>query len=781
MAQRDAPSHALSQFVLKVQSRCDLSCDHCYVYEHADQSWRRQPRTMSPATVRAAAGRIAEHAAAHGLPRVRVVLHGGEPLLLGPDGLRSTLAELTAAIAPVTHLDLRMQSNGVRLSEEICDVLVEYGVRVGISLDGDREANDRHRVFAGRRSSHGEVLRGLELLRRPEYRDAYAGILCTVDVRNDPLRVYDALVAQCPPQVDLLLPHATWDHPPPRPEPGGAVYAAWLWTVHQRWTEDGRPFGIRLFDSLRATGAGGRSTSEWVGLAPADLAVVETDGSWEQVDSLKTAYDGAAGTGLDVFAHPVDAVAALPDVARRQRGIADLSRTCRACPVVEQCGGGLFAHRYRTGAGFDNPSVYCEDLKSLIMSMNEIPTRQSRPPRRRCESVRPSDIPGPVFDQVSTGHGDGAAVTYLAERQLSVTRALLRWIADRFADVDTVSSAWHILAGLDRSAPDAVRSVLAHPYVRPWAVEAARLSTSDHRATPLLPTLAAAAAVGSGTGVDLEVPVRSGTVHLPTVGTVLVPDAAATVRLLVGPDGFTVRCGPDVVAVPTRSRPSAGWWPARRCTPGGLEIAIEDGDPRRDCHDWPVGGRLTDADHEAWAAALESAWRCVHTDAPAYEAGLRAGLRLVTPLSADVTGGRDRSSTARHAFGAVGATLAPGPEFAVMLVHEFQHTKLNALLDLCDLVDAPLRSVRLRVGWREDPRPVEGVLHGIYAHAAVADMWRLRASRATPDDPHPRTAFLRYRDWTATAIDDLFATGALTPAGTAFLGGLADAVATWPT
>lgn len=37
----------ISQFVLKVHSRCDLACDHCYVYEHADQNWRRMPVAMS--------------------------------------------------------------------------------------------------------------------------------------------------------------------------------------------------------------------------------------------------------------------------------------------------------------------------------------------------------------------------------------------------------------------------------------------------------------------------------------------------------------------------------------------------------------------------------------------------------------------------------------------------------------------------------------------------------------------------------------------------------------
>ena len=57
----------ISQYVLKVHSRCDLACDHCYVYENVDQSWRSQPKVMSAQTVRVAADRIAAHAAERAL------------------------------------------------------------------------------------------------------------------------------------------------------------------------------------------------------------------------------------------------------------------------------------------------------------------------------------------------------------------------------------------------------------------------------------------------------------------------------------------------------------------------------------------------------------------------------------------------------------------------------------------------------------------------------------------------------------------------------------------
>ena len=101
-------------------------------------------------------------------------------------------------------------------------------------------------------SSHSQVRRALALLRKPEYRHLYTGILCTIDVANDPIAVYRRCLAEEPPRVDLLLPHATWDKPPHRPAGERTPYAAWLGQIHSLWLADGRPMPIRLFDSLLA-------------------------------------------------------------------------------------------------------------------------------------------------------------------------------------------------------------------------------------------------------------------------------------------------------------------------------------------------------------------------------------------------------------------------------------------------------------------------------------------------------------------------------------------------
>jgi uncharacterized protein len=55
----------------------------------------------------------------------------------------------------------------------------------------------------------------------------------------------------------------------------------------------------------------------------------------------------------------------------RQLGVEALSAQCLACPVMEICGGGLYPHRYLAGEGFRHPSVYCDDLLTLISHVRD--------------------------------------------------------------------------------------------------------------------------------------------------------------------------------------------------------------------------------------------------------------------------------------------------------------------------------------------------------------------------------------------------------------------------
>ena len=156
------------EFVLKVHSRCDLACDHCYVYEHADQSWlsatqehragngREGGRADCRARPPAVPGRGSRHPA-----RRRATARGRA-------GLGGSPARCGRRSRPVCALDLRIHTNGVRLDEEFCELFRAERIKVGSRLTATRPPTT---CTDGRRRA--QQLRPGD----PRYRPAPAGAL----------------------------------------------------------------------------------------------------------------------------------------------------------------------------------------------------------------------------------------------------------------------------------------------------------------------------------------------------------------------------------------------------------------------------------------------------------------------------------------------------------------------------------------------------------------------------------------------------------------------------
>ncbi|MFJ8047318.1 radical SAM/SPASM protein FxsBH, inactivated beta-hydroxylase extension form [Streptomyces luteogriseus] len=644
---------AIRELVLKVHSRCDLACDHCYVYEHADQSWRRMPPLIAEGTLRQVARRLREYVHEEQATSLAVILHGGEPLLAGPARLRSICAELTGALAPATDLDLHIHTNGVRLNRAHLEVFKEFDVKVGLSLDGDRAANDRHRLDHRGRSSHERVLRGLELLRLPEYRHLFQGLLCTVDVANDPVLVHDALVALGPPRIDYLLPHATWDAPPPPGRPGASTpYADWLLRVFDRWEEQGRPVPVRTFDSILSTLRGGPALAEAFGLPDEGIAVVDTDGTITRSDSLKVAYDGAAATGYDVFRHGFREFTERAEVPVRRSGV---SETCRRCPVLATCGGGLYAHRYSTRRGFDNPSVYCTDLRALIEGVAERITERTLAP-----AVTSADE--------------------LRQARLRLDRALLAGVNTRLTGSAGWDEAWGLLVRLDSddiTAPH-LDAVVSHPYLRPSLIR----SWDGVGDAPRFMAMATAAAVRAGVEATLRWEQPSSLIHLPTLGTVRLA-RPGWVEFHVDAGDFRVRGEGRAAGTDVSSLALEGWRPLASLSLGrGLPLLIDDADPFRDCFSAVVTPLLDPGPLDAFRSRLGTAYALLDEREPGWWESVNAPVATtITPL---IAGAGLRLGTCGG--GALGVAIDFEPEeFVRELPRLGREGRLAALREVVDL------------------------------------------------------------------------------------------------
>lgn len=123
-------------------------------------------------------------------------LHGGEPLLAGKEFFHAFIAVLKE-MGLYGRLTLGVQTNGTLLDKEWVTLLKEHNFRVGISLDGDEEINDRYRVDHKGRGTYRQVIRGMDLLRE---QDVPFGVICVVSAETAAIpgvakRILDHFVA----------------------------------------------------------------------------------------------------------------------------------------------------------------------------------------------------------------------------------------------------------------------------------------------------------------------------------------------------------------------------------------------------------------------------------------------------------------------------------------------------------------------------------------------------------------------------------------------------------
>ena len=382
-----------------------------------------------------------------------------------------------------------------------------------------------------------------------------------------------------------------------------------------------------------------------------------------------------------------------------------------------------------------------------------------------------------AFERLAAGYGGEDGVRELRDAQLSKHLLLIRFLSESFPDGG--SGLQDLLERSRTAAPDAFRAVLGAPLVGGWTAIAARAAGQNSLAAADRDHLAAVAVVAAAAaGVDgaVQVPVQDGRAVLPGLGAVEA-GAATTVTVTSAGGRLFATTDAGVLAVPADpTTETPGWQPVRplAATAAGLRIRVglDDVHPYRHGYHVPPTNRLPAAEVDRWRAMFQQAWALLAAHLPERAAELAAGLETLVPL-VQTDPHSARSATLRHSFGVFGLTLPPTPhDFAVTLVHEFQHSKLSAVLDLTRLTD-PADDRRYFAPWRTDPRPLAGLFQGVYAFVGVADTWR--AMRGAVEVATARFAEARLQvDRGLTAIEE---SGALTSEGlrfTAHLRGTAD-------
>ena len=123
-------------FMIIPSFSCQASCKYCF--------GPHKGAAMDVETARETARFVRAIADECGDGKVRVLFHGGEPLLAPMKVWRALLASLSFELKEY-QTSFFVQSNLWALSDEFLDLFEKYGVRLGASLDGPRELCDVNR------------------------------------------------------------------------------------------------------------------------------------------------------------------------------------------------------------------------------------------------------------------------------------------------------------------------------------------------------------------------------------------------------------------------------------------------------------------------------------------------------------------------------------------------------------------------------------------------------------------------------------------------------------
>ena len=167
MTSASLPNQGLSPaelIVLQGTSFCNLNCQYCDLSVES----RRTKSAMTPRLVERFFTQLFESARL--ATEVTVLWHSGEPLTLPPSYYDETIRlilELKAKFA-LSHVSLRfgIQTNGVLIDEAWCSFFKRHEERLdlGVSCDGPDNLHDLYRLNWSDRSTHRQVVRGMDLL-----------------------------------------------------------------------------------------------------------------------------------------------------------------------------------------------------------------------------------------------------------------------------------------------------------------------------------------------------------------------------------------------------------------------------------------------------------------------------------------------------------------------------------------------------------------------------------------------------------------------------------------
>lgn len=268
--------------IVKATRLCNLRCRYCH-------DWRVGRDQVMPFEVMLSLISGVLQDSAH--QRVEFIWHGGETTLLPLSFYEKAIFLQSQFRHPGQVVRNIIQTNATRLTSEWISFFRANQFRVGISLDGPPELNDRMRVYRSGRGSSAEIRKGMDLLREGGVPFSVLMVIDEEALDAGPDRIFDFLQRAGVKRVAFIAAKPL-NHPSAAPGTQIPHYVdpkrmnTFLKRIYDRWVTEGTSsMCIREVESLRARIRGnGALTCTLAGNCLGQYFLVEPDGTVAHCD-----------------------------------------------------------------------------------------------------------------------------------------------------------------------------------------------------------------------------------------------------------------------------------------------------------------------------------------------------------------------------------------------------------------------------------------------------------------------------------------------------------------
>lgn len=353
--------------IFKVSEVCPLGCKYCYFFK-GKSDLSKHPPIVSKETVQklcASLENLAVEPLEDRVDGLDIILHGGEPLVLGVNFLNWICQYIKDTVGKIFKVRFSLQTNGILLDETWISFFREYKVRVGISIDGPEDIHNRHRIYKDGRGSYGDVVKAIQLAVKS---NITFGTLSVINPENNPKEIYHHLRNLGVESMHFLLQDFCYEQLPSWPL---SKCGEFLCALFDEWIKEDNPnVDIRLFSSIIEVLIGKRAkffyTKEDI-----EAVTVFSNGDLSPADDYCLIGDEIMSTGYNLDNASLPMLFASKSLQKIKKAKNLLPKDCKQCRWKKGCLGGFVFHRYSKKKGFSQKTVYCKALSALYSHIEE--------------------------------------------------------------------------------------------------------------------------------------------------------------------------------------------------------------------------------------------------------------------------------------------------------------------------------------------------------------------------------------------------------------------------